>query len=115
MSTLADRFFKSAGVASESVEVAGVTFDVRSMSLDDRNRLVSELSDDEGTLDNSKFYKGVVVATCFDPETGEAAFTEADLDRLGSARASVVDELAAVGLKLSGLEEKAVDEAGKAS
>jgi hypothetical protein len=61
------------------------------------------------------FNVGVLVGTCYDPESGEKLFTEDDIVVLKQKSAAAIDRLVQVGQKLSGLTEEAVDVAAKKS
>jgi hypothetical protein len=50
------------------------------------------------------------VFCCFDPK-----FSEADIDKLALVRADVIERIANVAMKLSGITEKDMDELGQLS
>lgn len=101
--------------SAETVTVEGVEVEVRSMSVADKARLLKNASKD-GLIDVEKWYPWVVLTCCFDPETGDKAFTEADLEWLAGKSSDVIADLAQKCLSVSGMgSDKAVGEAGKGS
>lgn len=100
---------------ADKVTVEGVEVEVRSMSVADKARLLKNAAVD-GQIDVEKWYPWVVLTCCFDPETGDHAFSEADLDWLMSKSSDVIVDLAQKCLGVSGMgSDAAVDEAGKDS
>ena len=95
-----------------------VTIEVRSMTVRQRASFISASQD---TSENSgdrveTVYGQILVTCCLEPETGEPVFDEEDLSWLMTEKSgSVIDKLVSRCLEVSGLKEKAVDEAGKDS
>jgi len=95
-----------------------VTIEVRSMTVRQRASFISASQD---TSENSgdrveTVYGQILVTCCLEPETGEPVFDEEDLAWLMTEKSgSVIDKLVSRCLEVSGLKEKAVDEAGKDS
>lgn len=82
-----------------------VTFEVRPITVESRNRLLTELGSDDA-------YYALVIACTFDPETGEPAFTTADVDTLKRQSPRPLDRILEVASRLNGLTDDAV-ESGK--
>lgn len=104
--SLRDRIKSTATVfPTETVQVPewNVTVEVRSMTIADQSRLVDRFTREDGTRDVGRMVPAIVVATCFDPVTGERVFTDDDLEWLADQPAKVVDDVASVGLRVSGL------------
>ncbi len=103
--------------ASETVEVPewGVTVEVRSMTGRQRAAIVSVLTSEDGNRMEAIW--GWVLVTClYDPETGEQVFEEDDAEWLLDEKSStVLDSLSGVCLRVAGIVEGGVDEAGKDS
>lgn len=87
-----------------------VKIEVRSMTGRARSRLLKDAVQDDGSMDFEAFYPRILIATCYDPDTGEAVFDAGDVDWLNDKAAGPVEKLARAGMRLSGLSEKAVDE-----
>lgn len=94
---------------SSKATVAGVDVEIRSMSVLDKARLLKNASSD-GLIDVEKWYPWVVLTCCFDPETGERAFTEEDLEWLSAQSSDIIADLAGKCLETSGMGAKSVDE-----
>ena len=77
----------------------GVEIELRSMSIRQKDKL-SDQSDDLGA-----FAPGVLIATCFDPTSGEPMFTADDTDLLADAPASIIEPLLLAALKKSGMSD----------
>jgi uncharacterized Rossmann fold enzyme len=71
---------------------------------------------ENGSVDFSSMFADIVIKTCYNPSTGALIFTDGDRAAINAKSGKVVDRLAGVGMRLSGMSgEKAVDEAGKSS
>lgn len=114
--SLRDRIKANATVfPTETVEAWGQTVEVRSMTVAEQARLVDKFTRVDGTRDVGGWVPAVIVATCFDPQTGEPVFTDDDVDWLRAQPASAVDGVATAGLRVSGLTEAIVADAGQFS
>jgi|SRR5581483_8451560 len=110
-----DKVGTSWDVATDKVTIEGVDIEIRSMSVLDKAKLLKNASKD-GEVDAEKWYPWVVLTCCFDPETGERAFTEEDLEWLTSKSSDVVQLLAVRCLSLSAMGSgRVVEEAKKDS
>lgn len=119
---LREQILAANDVDSEIVHVAawGVDVEVRGMSLAMRER-IGDIANEaqqaarEGRDIPPAFSASVIIATAFDPETGEQLFTADDIPALNAKSAKALGELAAAGSRLSGLTDEAVTDAGKDS
>lgn len=114
---LRSRILATEDIPVEMVDVPewGVTIEVRGMTGGDRAEIMQEIGD-SGALDFTKFYPDIVIKTAYDPSTGARIFNEGDRAAILAKAGLVVDKVASVGLRLSGMGgDKAVDEAGKSS
>ena len=119
---LRERTLEAKDIDSEDVFVPqwGETFEVRSMSAKMRARLIKratvQLPDGKGLeTDFEQLYPQIVIATCFDPETGIPVFGPGDHDALSEKNGAALEVLALAGMRLSGMTAKAVPEAKKDS
>jgi hypothetical protein len=112
--SIRDRIRSTADVRSEIVEVEqwGVKVEVRSMTGRERAAYLQAATDENGDPDFVAMFPAVVVATCFDPETGERVFQEGDESWLPDKAAAPLDQLARVGLRLSGIDLETQDREG---
>ena len=92
-----------------------VSIEVRSMTVRQRASFVAasqDTSDNGDKIEN--VYGHILVTCCLDPEDGSPVFTEDDLSWLMTEKSgAVIDRLVTSCLEVSGLKEKAIDEAGK--
>lgn len=87
--------------------------EVRTMNARTRSRMLRECIDpDTSTMDYELLYPAMLVACCFDPDTGEKVFTDGDGVWINEKASGPVERLAQAGMRLSGLTKEAV-EAGK--
>ena len=117
MSNLSAQIFAADDIESELVEVKqwGVTVLVKSMTARDRARMITTGVSESGVFRLEEILPDLVIASTYDPETGERVFEESDRDALMAKSAAPIEQIATVAMRLSGLEENATDEAGKDS
>ena len=115
MSSIRDRIAATNAYKSERVRVPewdDVELEIRSISVKQRATLLEYADTGDGTPDMLRFAPMLLVCSVYDPESGEAAFTEDDVALLCEAPAGVVDRLTTLAMSVSGLGQDAV-EAGK--
>jgi hypothetical protein len=101
----------------------GVKIEIRSMTARSRALFVADMASEDGSLDATAsdpariegMWWHVISQTCFDPESGEAAFEEGDQEWLFDKNARVVNDLANRCMDASGLTEASQGDAGKGS
>lgn len=93
----------------------GVTVEVRGMNGAERTRIMDLAMGGGDRLELQMVYPEIVIATSFDPESGQQIFAPSDRDALLSKAAKPLDTLAMVGMRLSGFTQEASDAAGKGS
>jgi len=115
--SIRDLILAKQDIPSEMVDVPewGVKVEVRGMTGAERTRIMDKASDNNGGVNLQFIYPEIVIATAFDPETGEQIFVPADRDVLLSKSASAIDRIALVGMRLSGFTKEAAEELGKDS
>jgi hypothetical protein len=77
----------------------------------ERFRPFPHLGVDDGKISIGNMYVETVIASAYDPETGERVFSDADRDVLMSKSAAAIDRIAQVGMKLSAMSAEAQDDA----
>ena len=92
-----------------------VKIEVRGMTGAERTRIMDMATESQGAMNLQFVYPEIVIATSFDPETGEQIFVPADRDILLSKSATALDRVAMVGMRLSGFTKESADELGKDS
>lgn len=116
--SIRDQIFASDDILKEIVEIpewGGIKIEVRSLTGADRARILETGVDAAGNVSLQRVYPEMVIASAYDPESGERVFDESDKDGLMSKNALAIDRLAVIATKLSGLQDDAVDKAGNAS
>jgi hypothetical protein len=69
----------------------------------------------EGNIDFEAMYPAIVINTCYHPKTGRRLFNTEDMDALNQKSAAALEFLAEIGMRLSGMDKKTEERAGKAS
>lgn len=92
-----------------------IVLELRTMKAIDRARLLKACVDGKGQVIGEKFQAGVIIASCFDPETGEKVFSEEDYDFLMEKSAGVIEYLASKAMEISGLNRDTLAAAEKNS
>jgi hypothetical protein len=117
MSSLSAQIFAVDDIESELVEVKvwGVTVLVKSMTARDRAKMVGNAANASGVFNLEEVLPDLVIHCTFDPESGEQVFRPTDRDALLAKSAAAIEQIATVAMRLSGMDEDAVDEAGKDS
>ena len=98
---------RSGQVPSETVDWPQVgVVEIRGMTVRQARRFLTSVSktnrDGETEIDRDRFTAGLLVATCFDPASGERVFEDADRDAVDEMDASEVQAVTAVAMRLSG-------------
>ena len=112
--SLREKILAAEDIQSEMVEVPewGCTIEVRGMNGADRSRILeTAASSEDGKIGIGSMYVETVIASAYDPDTGERIFSQADRDVLMSKSASAIDRIATVGMRLSAMDAKAADDA----
>ena len=112
--SLRDKILAAEDIASELVEVPewGCIIEVRGMNGADRSRILeAAASSEDGKIGIGSMYVETVIASAYDPDSGERIFTAADRDALMGKSASAIDRIATVGMRLSAMDAKATDDA----
>jgi hypothetical protein len=92
----------------------GIDVEVRGMTGADRTTILENAVNPEtGSVDLKVMYPAIVIASCYDPETGEKIFTPEDKDLLLSKSATALDLLAQEGMQVGGMTNDEVEQAGK--
>jgi hypothetical protein len=92
-----------------------VTLELRTMKAIDRARLLKSCVDKEGNVIGERFQAGLIIASCYDPETGEKVFEDGDFEFLMEKSAGVIEYLAGIAMNISGLNRDSLKAAEKNS
>lgn len=107
--SLRDQILAADDLQRRRVDVAawGVTIEVRELSV--RGRLLwreagfTKTGERYEARDDDTLTMALLVACCFDPDTGQRIFGEADIEALREKREDVLSDLIAAALDLNGL------------
>lgn len=115
--TLRDRILAADDIGKKLVHIPewDVDVEVRTMTAGKRSEMMKAATDDDGNIDVAQLWPMIIVATAYDPETGESLFTPADVDALKEKSAAAVEMLGGEAMAMSGMGGDPVDEEGKAS
>lgn len=113
--SLRDQILSTDDIPTELVEVPewSVIIEVRGMNGADRARIIEAASAANGQMGVGSMYAETVITSCYDPESGERIFAPEDIGVLMTKSAAAIDRLASVGMRLSGMNPEAQDEAGR--
>jgi len=114
VSTLREAILNADDLESRTVEVPewnNLVVELRSPSVERRGEMMTEYMKD-GAIDFVRLYPALIVATAFDPETGEPVFTNGDIELLTKKSAKAMERLGAIASELSGMTnvQERVDE-----
>lgn len=115
---LRDKILAVDDIPSEKATITawGVDVLVRGMSAGDRIALMQNAYDQAtGQINMAAIYPDVVVACLVDPDTKEPVFTSDDKSLLMSKSSAAIEQIANIGLRLSGIGQEEQDAAGKDS
>ncbi len=117
MTSMRERILALDDVESELVDlpVWGVKLEVRSMTGTERAAMLERFIDDRGEMNVRDLYPSLVIASVFDPETGDKVFGPDDHDALNEKNAAALERLAQAAMRLSGISQEAQEDLGKDS
>ena len=118
MSDLRDKIFNSNGSATRDrvsvPEFGDATVEVRGMTVRMRADMFGDVRS-EDDVDLKDMYPKLLIATCYDPDTGEQLFSHDDVEAILDLDAQAVDRLAKVAMRMAGVGEEVLDETAKNS
>ncbi|MDB4952085.1 MAG: hypothetical protein JWM27_4734 [Gemmatimonadetes bacterium] len=103
--------------SAEAVQLCGEWVDVREMSLGQRSRVmdVGYTKGARPTVVYERFYPALLTACVYDAASGQPVFGPGDEELINSLGAEDVDRIAAIALRLSGMDAEGVAGAKNAS
>lgn len=93
----------------EAIEIRGMTGKARARFLRD----VVDGDGDDTEVNLERFYPALLIATVYDPDTGQPLFREGDEELINSRASTVLDRLGKIAQHLSGMDKEAEKELGK--
>jgi hypothetical protein len=115
---LRDKILAADDIPSEVVSIPEWDTEIlmKGMTARDRIHLMQTAVDPvTGSINMSIVYPDVVVACSYDPKSGERIFEDSDKDAVMGKASAAIENLAMVGLRLSGIGQAEQDAAGKDS
>lgn len=117
--SLRDRILAVPDGSSEIIEVPewdNVKVEVRSMTGAERAAYIENFGDEEsGRVDWKLVTPTLLIASCYDPDSGERVFQPGDVEALNAKNAAVTERIAKIALRLAGLDTDAEKRLGKGS
>jgi len=77
--------------------------DIRKKLVKVDDKFLKAVSDEAGNVDNEKLFFGIIIASAYDPQTGQKIFSDSDIELLESKSSKAVDKLATAALEINGL------------
>ena len=111
---LKSRIFEIDDIQSEVVPIEeweDIPLEIRGMNGKERAGFLKRTTADGGEVSFEKFYPELLIATVYDPETGEKVFEPADRDHLNQKSGAALERIATVAQRLSGLGATDVEDA----
>lgn len=117
MSKIREQILAARDIRSETVAVPewGVTVEVRGLTGTQRARLMKNGFDARGAVDFERLYPELIIASVFDPETGEPVFGDADREALNAKSGAALEQVAQAAMRISGLSPDSGAQAEKNS
>lgn len=106
-SKLRDKIANIKDIKEEKIHIPewGVDLLIRSLSGAVRNKIMNASLNKDGKMDLDRFYPDIVIASCFDPETGEQVFEPTDREMLLSKNGAALERIAQKATTMSGLDD----------
>lgn len=114
--SLRERILAAKDYRSELIEVPEweASVEVRELDGMTRARLAAQVGDESNPDRMTTVYPLLLGASLYDPSTGERIFeTDEDVAALMGKSGAILDRLAVVALRVSGMTDDAVDVAGR--
>ena len=113
-SELRTQILKADDIGTEPLDVPewNVKLEIRGMNGKARAKSMRAASaGPEGAADFEQFFADLIIASSFDPETGEQVFDPADRDAINSKSGAAINRISEIAMRLSGLTDAAVKQA----
>ena len=86
---------------------------VKSITANERYKLLENCTDNKGNLDQKKHYISLAIACAFDPKTDERIFNYDDYETLSEKSSAAIEAITQVALRLNGIGEEEREKAEK--
>lgn len=117
MSKLREKIKSYQDIKEELVEIPAWDCSIlmKSMTAKQRSSILNEVMDEEGKIQHEKLHAQMIIACCYDPETGERIFSPEDDQWLMDKSCGPVELLVGKAMQISGLAKGALEQAEKNS
>jgi len=114
---LRDKILKAKDIPVEVKEVPewGVSIEIRGMTGKQRSDMIAATLDKKGKTITGAIYPELLTRCLYDPETGEPIFTQQDAEQISGKSGHVLERLARIASRLSGISDEALETAEKNS
>lgn len=104
--SIRDRILNADDIRREIVDIPewGVKIEVRAKTVEEQWNLLEKCRKPDGTLNSEILAVETIIATSYDPDTGEKIFEAADRDMLRKRSAEPFQKLLAAANRAAGLE-----------
>ena len=96
-----------------TVNVWECDLEVRSISALKRAEILEMVMDENGDMNHNKLHAQMIIASCYDPESGNKVFDENDDEWLLEKSCGAIEMLMTKAMALSGMSKSALDDAEK--
>lgn len=113
--SLKEKIFQAKDIQSEITDIPewGVKIEIRGMNGASRSKIMGAVMDEMGNIQQSELYPLLLIACCFDPETGEPIFQNNDKKAIMEKSGAVLERIAGICSRLSGIGTEAREETEK--
>jgi hypothetical protein len=77
---------------------------IKALTGAERNKILNAAVNKDGKADMDKMYPDLIIAACYDPETGERVFEPTDREMLLNKSSSAIERIAQKVIQLSGMD-----------
>ena len=95
------------------IDIWDCQIEIRTMSAKQRADILEKVMDKDGKINSNKLTPHMIIASCFDPETGERVFSDEDSEWLMDKSSGPIEKIMSIAMKMSGLTKDAFEDAEK--
>jgi len=114
--TLREKILNCDDIKSEVIYVKEWDCKLLIRALDGKSRALlmnSVLNQVSKKIDMEKLYPELIISTVYDPDSNELVFQKSDINLINSKNAGVLERVAKVSARLSGINDDSVEEMEK--
>jgi hypothetical protein len=113
--SLRDKILNAQDIKSEVLNVPewGVDILIKSLTGKKRAVVMGEAMDKDGKMNFENMYADMAITSSYDPNTQQLIFESTDRNVLNEKNGGILEKIAQVVIRISGLDVKAVEKATK--